>query len=273
MPTTSLPFGTLLKQLRKRAGLTQRDLAAALGYSKSLVSALEKDQRLPDLDMVMQRYLPALGLQAAPHLAAQLVEAAVQARGESLPTTWTIQHTHQIVIQDDLSAESCHLPTSPTQLIGREPEIKQLSQRLLGHPGRLLTLVGPPGIGKTRLALAVAERVQPRYADGVCFVPLATVNAAEAMATALLAAVGGHEASPKPLPAQLIALLRRKTLLLVQITADTAAFFFLHQPRSSKEKSTKKNAASLWGLVGDFHRLWGTLAWCLMKTVCGICML
>ena len=48
-----LPFGALLKQLRKRVGMTQRDLAAALNYSDSFISSLEKEQRQPDLNAVM----------------------------------------------------------------------------------------------------------------------------------------------------------------------------------------------------------------------------
>ncbi len=79
------PFGDLLKQLRKRAGMTQGDLAAALGYSIALISALERNQRLPDLDAVIQRYIAALTLQEEPHLAVQLVEAAARARGERPP--------------------------------------------------------------------------------------------------------------------------------------------------------------------------------------------
>ncbi len=71
-PTATLSFATLLKQLRKRAGMTQRDLAAALGYSDSLISSLEKAQRQPDMDAVIQRFIPALGLQDDPTLAAYL---------------------------------------------------------------------------------------------------------------------------------------------------------------------------------------------------------
>ncbi len=211
----TLPFGDLLKQLRKRAGMTQGDLAAALGYSIALISALERNQRLPDLDTVIQRYIAALTLQEEPHLAVQLVEAAARARGERPPATWTIQRERHIVIRDEVMIKPLRPPLPPTALIGREQVIAQISQRLLGHGGRLLTLMGPPGIGKTHLALAVAAQLQPHYPDGVVFVPLAAVNDATRMAAAILAAVGSGDASPKPPQVRLIEFLRRKSLLLV----------------------------------------------------------
>lgn len=62
-PTT---FGDLLKQLRKRAGLTQRELAAAVGYSLPFISNLELNQRLPDVGVIVQSFIPALAtVQAA----------------------------------------------------------------------------------------------------------------------------------------------------------------------------------------------------------------
>ncbi len=60
---TRATFGDLLKRLRKRAGMTQDDLASATGYSRSLIGALERNDRLPDIEVVIQTYLPALGLQ------------------------------------------------------------------------------------------------------------------------------------------------------------------------------------------------------------------
>ncbi len=53
-----MSFGDLLKRLRKRAVMTQDDLAAATGYSRSLIGALERGDRLPDIDVVVQTYLP-----------------------------------------------------------------------------------------------------------------------------------------------------------------------------------------------------------------------
>jgi transcriptional regulator with XRE-family HTH domain len=71
-----MTFGELLKYLRRRAQLTQRDLAVATGYSVGQICRLEQNQRLPDLATVAALFLPALDLEDAPELAAQLIELA-----------------------------------------------------------------------------------------------------------------------------------------------------------------------------------------------------
>lgn len=211
----TLPFGDLLKQLRKRAGMTQGDLAAALGYSIALISALECSRRLPDIDAVIQRYIPAMSLQEEPHLAVQLVQAAAGARGERPPAAWTMQRERRLVISEDVWVETGRPPLPPTGLIGREQEVDQIGKRLLGHQGRLLTLMGPPGIGKTRLALALAAQLHVYYRDGVFFVPLAAAGNATAMASAILAVLGDGDGGSRPPPIRLIGLLRHKSVFLV----------------------------------------------------------
>src|SRR5690606_10810612 len=68
------------------------------------------------------------------------------------------------------------LPTPPTEIIGRQTEAEEL-RRLLSSSGvRLLTLTGPGGIGKTRLAIHVASLMNDAFADGVYFVPLAHID-------------------------------------------------------------------------------------------------
>jgi predicted ATPase/class 3 adenylate cyclase len=82
------------------------------------------------------------------------------------------------------------LPVDPTSLVGREQAIGELAG-LLARPGmRLVTLTGPGGVGKTRLAVAVAERVRGRFDSGAVFVPLAGVTAPELVVGAVGRAVG-----------------------------------------------------------------------------------
>ena len=213
--TASPTFGTLLRQLRKRAGMTQGDLAAAVGYSVSFISDLEQNRRLPAVAVVLQQFVPALGLQEEAGFAAHLVELAAVARGERPSTMVTVQRKTQLTVTDTFTFRSNRLPAPPTELIGREQEVKTLCNRLQGHSGRLLTLVGAPGVGKTRLGLAVAGHLEPLFKDGARFVPLAAVIDPDFVATSIANELELADTGQQSPEQRLIHGLRQKELLLL----------------------------------------------------------
>src|SRR5690606_15916045 len=82
-----------------------------------------------------------------------------------------------------------NLPAQTTPFVGRQDELRQISELLADGDCRLLTLIGPGGIGKTRLALEVAGEAAHDYADGAFFVPLQSLSAADSIIPAIAEAI------------------------------------------------------------------------------------
>jgi predicted ATPase/class 3 adenylate cyclase len=114
-----------------------------------------------------------------------------------------------------LDRQTHNLPPQLTPFIGREELAAEIRDRLEQPAVRLLTLTGPGGTGKTRLALQVASDLVGEYADGVWFVPLAPVASATMVASTIAGALGVRESAAEPIESSLRAYLRPRRLLLV----------------------------------------------------------
>jgi predicted ATPase/class 3 adenylate cyclase len=108
-----------------------------------------------------------------------------------------------------------NLPVVATPFIGRERELEAVQELLLRDGLRLLTLTGPGGIGKTRLALQAAADASDRFRDGVYWMPFAPVRDEELVAATAAQALGLREEPNEPIEETLSRYLADKELLLV----------------------------------------------------------
>jgi transcriptional regulator with XRE-family HTH domain len=185
------PFASLLRQYRLQAGLTQEALAERAHVSRGAVSALERGERLAPRKDTVALLATALKLTGAER-ATLLAAVASPHHARSGPSPASSPPVFPVARPDPfLSAlPASRLPEPPTPLVGREEEVARASALLAHEKARLLTLTGPGGVGKTRLALAVAMACREFFADGVVVVPLASLNQPALLAPTLARVIG-----------------------------------------------------------------------------------
>jgi predicted ATPase/transcriptional regulator with XRE-family HTH domain len=201
MPSTgAVSFAALLKRQRLAAGLTQEALADRAGLSAKAVGDLERNpDRSPRLATVT---LLADALGAGPEQRSELLAAA---RPGTVP----------VAAAGATQTARRAMPRPLTPLIGRAGVAAAVVRLLRRGDTQLLTLTGPGGVGKTRLAIEVADRVAGDFADGAVFVDLAPLRDPGLVLGAIAQRLGVDERDATPLPDLLAVSLRGRRLLVL----------------------------------------------------------
>lgn len=246
-------FGSWLRQRRRMLDLSAEELAGRAGCPPAEIAALEGDERPPTRqtadalagvlgvapsdrplffriargDLPAGR-LSALRLSSAPaHPEPSAAPSAAPAGGAppAAPSAAAAGHASlpasplgmwaPATPAAGLSAGRAGLPLPAAPLVDRRAELALLAERLADPGCRMVTLVGPPGIGKTRLALHAAGQAAAGFAQGAAFAPLAPVAAPAHIAHAIAAAAGCTLYGEAPALEQLIAWLGPRRMLLV----------------------------------------------------------
>lgn len=230
-------FGDLLRFLRRRAGITQMELAIAVGYSDTQISRLEQNQRLPDIPTLEARFVSALDLENEPKALARLLDLAANVRREDAPGLGLCPYKG-LNYFDEADAEL---------FVGREALIAKLLDRLFSLTAggsastsetRFLAVIGASGSGKSslvRAGLVPALRWNKKSVDWHIHILTPTAHPLESLAESLL-----HESEPIAAVASLMDDLAREPRSL-QIFA--------------KRKLHTENHARLLLLIDQFEEL------------------
>jgi len=199
-------FGEWLKRQRKAKGLTQEQLASLVNCSTSALRKIEAGERHASVQII-GLFAEVFNIPSSEQkVFVQFARGDLQvASGQFMDETpWHGSSSHR-----------SNLPSPTTSLIGREKEIAEVREYLLKSDIRLITLIGPPGIGKTRLSLESARTTFTDFSDGVFFVPLAPLDKPSLVPSAIMQTLGYVETKAQLVLEQIISGIGNKQILLV----------------------------------------------------------
>lgn len=176
---TTEPFGAVLRRLRERAGLSQQELAERAGLTPHAVSALERGTRTRPYPHTVRSLAEALDVSDGDR---DSLIAAVPRRRDAKQDAAVAPVPTGSPGPDP--ARPIGLPVPPTLLYGRGDDVAFVAGMIRSGTARIVTLTGPGGVGKTRLAAAVADELAGDLPGGVVPVLLASLaDAADVVAT------------------------------------------------------------------------------------------
>jgi predicted ATPase/DNA-binding NarL/FixJ family response regulator/transcriptional regulator with XRE-family HTH domain len=196
-------FGLWLKHRRVALDMTQQVLATQVDCSARTIRQLEADGRRPSRQLAERL---ALALRVSSTARQAFIDFA-RGRLQTVPSTLD-GSVASLAVEHSL-------PVPTSQLIGRDEASNALTELLLRPDVRLITLVGPPGVGKTRLAIHVAANVASAFRAGACFVELAAIHNSAQVIPTVATALGLREQGTQSLAETLMASLRDCQVLLV----------------------------------------------------------
>jgi predicted ATPase/transcriptional regulator with XRE-family HTH domain len=203
-------FGDWVKRRRKALDMTQQELAQQVGCSASLIFKVESDARRPSRQIAE---LLAKHLEIEPGQQELFLKVARQEKSvEQLPPPLPFPTSGSIPTSPPSSSDP---PLPLTSIIGREPELRVIIQQIQDPACRLLTLTGPGGVGKTRLTLEVAHRLNTTFKNGAHFVSLVGTSATEFIVPAIGEALGFVFSGSTELKVQLFNHIKEQHMLLI----------------------------------------------------------
>ena len=204
-------FGTWLKRRRRELDLTQAELAQRVGCSEAAIRKIEADERKPSRQLAG---LLAKELHISEAEEKTFVQFARNIISESGSLS-AIATTAKVSNSFHSATPSNNLPAFLTSLVDRTRDIAAVLELITNNDARWVTLIGPPGIGKTRLSIHCGEQALPHFRDGVWFVDLSAIHEADFVLPTIGRTLGHFDLPQSPSLVQLTVGLKEKELLLV----------------------------------------------------------